>query len=139
MRVGKSSDTSTLTWVGALSDELLPVFEKMEQQYAVCEIELFFVFRCLPDTYERNSRVRYAKAENVLYFDIVTSEDEYKTLTKNRQRYELSHAFYAFFREKLKKYKVQGLDYNQFMSDIKHWLQEIGWLQTELESYMTDT
>lgn len=139
MKVGKSSDTSTLTWVGALSDELQPVFEKIEQLYASCDIELFFVFRCLPDQYERKSRVRYAKAENVLYFDIVTSQDEYKGLTKNRQRYELSHTFYAFFKEKLKKYKISGLDYDRFMNDMRQWLQEIGWLQTELESYMTDT
>lgn len=138
MKVGKSSDTSTLTWVGALSDELEPVFEKIQQAYASYEIELFIVFRCLPEKYNRQSRTRYAKAENVLYFDIVTSEDEYKKLTKNRQRYELSHAFYTFIGEKLKKYNALGLEYDQFMIELKQWLQEIGWLQTELESYMTD-
>lgn len=45
MKMGKTSDTSGLTYVESLSDELLPVFEQAEMKYPECAIELFFVFR----------------------------------------------------------------------------------------------
>jgi hypothetical protein len=133
MILGKSTDTSGLTKVAALSDELQPVFDKAERKYQACDIELFFVFRCLPEEYERKSTVRYAKRDHTIYFDMTVSEDQYKTFSKSRQRYELSHYFYAFLNDKLKKYKIEHLNRTDFMNDMEKWLKEIGWLQSELD------
>ena len=133
MKLGKTSDTSGLTSVASLSDELQPVFEQAEMKYRECDIELFFVFRCLPEEYERKPSVRYAKKEQVIYFDMTVSEDRYKGYSKGRQRVELSHSFYVFLSEKLKKYKIAHLDQIAFLDDMEVWLKEIGWLVPHLD------
>ncbi|MFK0521094.1 hypothetical protein ACINKY_02710 [Paenibacillus illinoisensis] len=133
MKMGKTSDTSGLTYIASLSDELQPVFEKAEMKYTECDIELFFVFRCLPEEYERKSTVRYAKKEQVLYFDMTVSEERYKKFSKRRQRVELGHSFYAFLSEKIKKYKIANLDHTAFLNDMEVWLKEIGWLEPETD------
>ncbi|WP_427052621.1 hypothetical protein [Paenibacillus sp. TC-CSREp1] len=131
MILGKTTDTSGLTKVAELSDELQPVFERAAEKYALCDIELYFVFRCLPDEYGRKSSVRHVKVERVIYFDLTVSEDRYKNWNVSKQRHALSHAFYTFLGEKMKKYKIEHLDTEEFTSDMGIWLKEIGWLQTE--------
>ncbi|WJH30091.1 hypothetical protein N6H13_05095 [Paenibacillus sp. CC-CFT742] len=133
VKMGKTSDTSGLTYVESLSDELLPVFEQAEMKYPECAIELFFVFRCLPEESEQKSSVRYAEKEQVIYFDMTVSEDRYKEFSKRRQRVELSHSFYAFLSEKIKKYKIANLDHEAFLKDMEVWLKEIGWLEPEAD------
>lgn len=133
MKLDKSSDTSGLTQVALLSDELEPIFEKAENKYSDCDIELFFVFRCLPEEYERKSMVRYMKKDNTIYFDMTVSENKFKTLTKQEQRDELSHYFYTFLCQNLKKYKISALHTDEFLADMGQWLKEIGWIKTETE------
>ncbi|MCK6074102.1 hypothetical protein [Paenibacillus silvae] len=130
MILGKTTDTSGLSKVAELSDELQPVFERAAENYALCDIELYFVFRCLPDEYGRKSSVRHVKAERVIYFDLTVSEDRYKNWSESKQRHALSHTFYTFLGEKM-KYKIEHLDTEEFTSDMGIWLKEIGWLQTE--------
>lgn len=55
------------------------------------------------------AHLAHMKKENVIYFDLVVSEDRYKTLSKSKQRYVLSHEFYAFLSEKIQKYKIEHL------------------------------
>ncbi|MCF7755251.1 hypothetical protein KQ941_12410 [Paenibacillus xylanexedens] len=138
MIFGKSTDTSGLTQVANLSDELQSVFDKAETKYQVVDIEVFFVFRCLPEEYDRRSTIRHVKKENVIYFDLVVSEDRYKTLSKSKQRYVLSHEFYAFLSEKIQKYKIEHLDTNEFIADMGMWLREIGWLQTKEQADISE-
>ncbi|WP_339300638.1 hypothetical protein MKY92_10775 [Paenibacillus sp. FSL R5-0623] len=138
MILGRSTDTSGLTQVANLSDELQSVFDQAESKYQIVDIELFFVFRCLPEEYERRSTVRHVKKDNVIYFDLVISEDRYKTLSKSKQRYVLSHEFYAFLSEKIQKYKIEHLNTKQFIADMGMWLREIGWLQTEEEADISE-
>ncbi|MCP1183517.1 hypothetical protein [Paenibacillus sp. 1781tsa1] len=138
MILGKSTDTSGLTQVANLSDELQPVFDKAATKYQVVDIELFFVFRCLPEEYDRKSTVRHVKKDNVIYFDLVVSEDRYKTLSKSKQRYVLSHEFYAFWSEKIQKYKIEHLNTNEFIADMEMWLREIGWMQTEEQAEISE-
>ncbi|WP_434751730.1 hypothetical protein [Paenibacillus amylolyticus] len=134
MILGKTTDTSGLTKVAELSDELQPVFDKAAEKYASCDIELYFVFRCLPDEYGRKSNVRHVKAEKVIYFDMTVSEDRYKAWSKSKQRYALSHAFYTLLSEKIRKYKIDHFETDAFIADIGVWLKEIGWMQTEEEA-----
>ncbi|UPK46174.1 hypothetical protein [Paenibacillus pabuli] len=134
MILGKTTDTSGLTKVAELSDELQPVFERAAEKYALCDIELYFVFRCLPDEYGRKSSVRHVKAEKVIYFDQTVSEDRYKNWSVSKQRHALSHAFYTCLSENMKKYKIEHLNTKEFIADMGVWLKEIGWLQTEEEA-----
>ncbi|APO45139.1 hypothetical protein BS614_14745 [Paenibacillus xylanexedens] len=136
--LGRSTDTSGLTQVANLSDELQSVFDQAESKYKIVDIELFFVFRCLPEEYERRSTARHVKKENVIYFDLVVSEDRYKTLSKSKQRYALSHEFYVFMSEKIQKYKIEHLKVNEFIADMGMWLREIGWLQTEEQADISE-
>lgn len=138
MILGKTTDTSGLTQVADLTDELQLVFDKAAEKYALCDIELYFVFRCLPDEYGRKSSARHVKAEKVIYFDMTVSEDRYKTWSKSKQRYALSHAFYTFMSDKIKKYKVDRLDTDAFIADMGAWLKEIGWLQMEEEAELDE-
>ncbi|MCM3131834.1 hypothetical protein M3629_03510 [Paenibacillus polysaccharolyticus] len=138
MILDKTTDTSGLTQVADLSDELQPVFDKAAEKYASCDIELYFVFRCLPEDYGRKSSTRYVKAEKVIYFDMAVSEDRYKTWSKSKQRHALSHAFYTFVSDKMKKYKIDHLDRDAFIADMAAWLKEIGWLQTEEEAELSE-
>ncbi|SEN23548.1 MULTISPECIES: hypothetical protein [unclassified Paenibacillus] len=138
MILGKTTDTSGLTKVAELSDELQPVFERAADKYALCDIELYFVFRCLPDDYGRKSSVRHVKAEKVIYFDQTVSEDQYKTWSVSKQRHALSHAFYTFLSEKIKKYKIAHLNTEEFITDMGVWLKEIGWLLIEEEAELAE-
>ncbi len=42
--MGKTSDTSGLTYIASLSDELQPVFEQAEMKYPACHIEHVLCF-----------------------------------------------------------------------------------------------
>lgn len=132
MKLDKSSDTSGLTSVAIISDELIPIFEKLENEFSDVNIELFFVFRCLPDKYERKSKVRRSKKDNTIYFDLTVSEDIYRLLSKAEQRYRLGRSFYDFFCSGLIKYNIDGLDLDVFIESFRAHLKNIGWLEDEL-------
>ena len=69
---------------------------------------------------------------------MTVSEDRYKTWSRSKQRYVLSHAFYTFVSDKMKKYKINHLDTDAFIADMGAWLKEIGWLQTEEEAELNE-
>ncbi|AYH07373.1 MULTISPECIES: hypothetical protein [Pectobacterium] len=129
MKLAKSSDTSGLTSVAVISDELIPVFDKLEDEFLDVNIELFFVFRCLPDKYERKSNIRRSKKDNTIYFDLTVSEDAYKLLSKTEQRHRLGLSFYEFFCAGLIKYKIDGLDLEGFIEKFGAYLKDIDWLK----------
>lgn len=64
---------------------------------------------------------------------MTVSEDLYKKFSKRRQRVELSHSFYVFLSEKIKKYKIANLDHAAFLNDMEVWLKEIGWLEPKTD------
>lgn len=133
MRIGKTSDTSSQSLVYELSKEIGAVFATLEQTYAHVDIELFYAFRCLPDSLGRKTMRRYSKSENVLYMDMNFSQDHFKTLSRDAQRYEVSHKFFTFTAETLRKYRVPGLNIDAFLSDLNSMCKEIGWLKDEWE------
>ncbi len=133
MKFGKTSDTNYESLVYELSKEIAVVFEKLEKIYNNVDIELFYAFRCLPDSFGRKTTRRYSKSENVLYMDINFSLDQLKAMSKDEQRYEVSHKFYSYTAETLEKYRVAGLDLNAFLADLKFLSKEIGWLKEEWE------
>lgn len=54
-------------------------------------------------------------------------------MNKNWQRYDFSHYFYCFFKDKISKYKIKNLDMDEFIADWHKELKNIGWLKNESE------
>ncbi|WP_117208046.1 hypothetical protein [Allorhizocola rhizosphaerae] len=135
MRLGKTSDTGA-GYVREIVDELVPVFERLEAKHPDADVEVFTCFRCLPDALGRKTHRRYDKRDNVLYLDMTFSEDRYVTLSKEEQRRELSHEFYDYLGDSLRKYRFAGLDVDAFLLDLRAELREIGWLKEPREIYL---
>lgn len=133
MKIGKTSDTSPESQVYELSKEIVVVFENLEQKYPHVDIELFYGFRCLPDSLGRRTFRRYSKSENVLYMDMTFSLDQLGAMSKDQQRCEVSRKFYSYTAETLEKYLVSGLDVDVFLADLKSLCKKIGWLKEEWE------
>jgi hypothetical protein len=133
MKIAKTTDTSSKSAVYEITREIAPVFKELERKYISPQIEIFYAFRCLPDSLRRKTSRRFSKTENVLYMDICFSQDRFQSMTVDEQRYELSHGFYAYTVETLRKYKVPDLDIDAFLSDLNLQCREIGWLKEEWE------
>ncbi len=127
MKLGKTSDTSAASHVYEISNELDNIFLEIEDAYKKVDIEIFFVFRCIPDSIGRKSMRRYSKKEGVLYLDMVFSEDELKSLSKDEQRVRVSQEFFRFLGESLGKYDFPGLDACKFFCDFRESCKRIGW------------
>ena len=127
MKLGKTSDTSAASHVYEISNELDNIFLEIEDAYKKVDIEIFFVFRCIPDSIGRKSMRRYSKKEGVLYLDMVFSEDELKSLSKDEQMVRVSQEFFRFLGESLGKYDFPGLDACKFFCDFRESCKRIGW------------
>lgn len=127
MKIGKTSDTSALTSVRRISDEIEPAFVVVSSQHADTDLEIFYAFRCLPDSIGRKTFRRYSRSENVLYLDMTFSENELAVMSEEEQRDCVSRFFYDYTYESLLKYKFAGLDVERFMADLDSACEEAGW------------
>jgi hypothetical protein len=128
VKIGGSSDTVG-SYVYEIWHELDEVFPRVEARYRGVDLEIFVVFRCLPDEIGRKSRREFAKAENALYLDMVVSSEKYEGLSKEEQRRDLSHVFYDYLADSLNRYRFPGLEVAVFLADLRAWLRETGWLK----------
>jgi len=130
MKFGLSTDTGGETRVYEIANELVPVLSVLESNFHSAEIEVFFVFRCLPDELGRKSSRRFSKAESVLYLDMCFSEDLLKDMDVERQRSVVASYFFSFTEDSLRKYRFDGLDASSFMLALKREAASIGWLES---------
>jgi len=100
----------------------------LESDFHSVGVEVFFVFRCLPDELGRKSSRRFSKAESVLYLDMCFSEDVLKSMDVEQQRSVVAGYFFRYVEDALKKYKFDGLDVSSFMLALKKEAASIGWL-----------
>ncbi|HEL2979585.1 TPA: hypothetical protein UMB92_002442 [Stenotrophomonas maltophilia] len=128
MKFGLSTDTSGETRVYEIANELVLVFPALESDFQLVSIEVFFVFRCLPDRLGRKSSRRFSKAESVLYLDMCFSEDMLKHMDVEQQRCVVAGYLLKFVEGSLRKYDFEGLDVSAFMLALKKGLVSIGWL-----------
>ncbi|WP_133434536.1 hypothetical protein [Achromobacter xylosoxidans] len=127
MKFGLSTDTSGATSVYKIANELDSIFPALESHFPSVKIELFFVFRCLPDGIGRKSSRRFSKAESVLYLDMCFSEDQLKDMDVAQQRAIVAGYFFDFVEASLNKHEFQGLDVSSFMAALKREAASIGW------------
>ncbi|WIH09641.1 hypothetical protein [Xanthomonas graminis] len=127
MKLGKSSDTSGRSKVYEISNELELIFPGLEEKYGHVDLEIFFVFRCLPGPLRRKAMRRYSKSENVLYIDFFFSEEDFSIISKDEQRDRISGDFFSYLRNSLAMYKFKNLSVAQFMCDLCKACEDIGW------------
>jgi len=128
MKFGLSTDTSGATRVYEIANELGSIFPVLERDFHSVGVEVFFVFRCLPDELGRKSSRRFSKAESVLYLDMCFSEDVLKGMDVEQQRSIVAGYFFKYVEDSLKKYKFDGLDVSSFMLALRKEAASIGWL-----------
>lgn len=116
--------------------ELEPVFQAVESGYRDVDLGVAVCFRCLPDAIGRKTRRWYDRAENRLCLDLVVSAERYERLSKEEQRFDLSHVFYRYLAGSLRRYRFPGLDVDAFLADLRSWLRGIGWLSEPWEIYL---
>jgi len=127
MRIEKSSDASSLTSIYELSNRLRVVFPEIYGEFPDVDLDIFLVFRCLPDSIGRKTMRRYSKADNTLYLDMNFSEDQFKKMDIKEQEVAVADKLFSYLEESLKKYKFQGLDIEKFMLKFRAAAQSIGW------------
>ncbi|WP_159094775.1 hypothetical protein [Stenotrophomonas sp. ESTM1D_MKCIP4_1] len=128
MKFGLSTDTSGETRVYEVANELVSVFPALESNLHLISLEVFFVFRCLPDKLGRKSSRRFSKAESVLFLDMCFSEDLLKDMDVEQQRSVVAKYFFNYVEDSLGKYKFEGLDVASFMFALKREAASIGWI-----------
>lgn len=127
MKIEKSSDASSLTSIYELSNRLRVVFPEVSGEFPDVDLDIFLVFRCLPDSIGRKTMRRYSKADNTLYLDMSFSEDEFKEMEIEEQEAVVARKLFSYLEESLKKYKFQGLDIAKLMLKFRTAAQSIGW------------
>lgn len=128
MKLGLSTDTGRATDVYLIANELGFIIPSLESRFGSVDLELFFVFRCLPDEFGRKSSRRFSKAEGVLYLDMCFSEDVLKHMTVDEQRSIVSSRFFEYLEQSLRKYKFKGLDVPLFIAVVREDATSIGWM-----------
>lgn len=80
--------------VGELASELRHILEdEINNRFQEYNVSIGFAIRCLPQSYNRKSFVRYTKADNYLTIDFCVIVEEYSKKYKIEQRYELGKTF----------------------------------------------
>jgi hypothetical protein len=128
MKLGLSTDTSGATEVYLIANELDSVFPAIESRFESTGLEIFFVFRCLPDALGRKSSRRFSKSESVLYLDMSFSEDSLSEMDLEQQRSVVASYFFEYLEDSLKKYKFKDLDIPSFMAAVRDAAVSIGWV-----------
>ncbi|MDR2809407.1 MAG: hypothetical protein LBB84_02455, partial [Tannerellaceae bacterium] len=108
--------------VGELASELRHIlYSKIENKYSNIHCSIGIVIRCLPDSYNRKSFTRYLNTKNDLTIDFCVSLEEYKTLYKIEQRFELGKAFLEWLDRGLSNSNFlknnPNFDKNNFIND----------------------
>ena len=128
MKFGVSTDTSGAAEVYLIANELDAVFSVLESKFRTTDLEIFLVFRCLPDALGRKSSRRLSKSESVLYLDMSFSEDSLSGMDLERQRSVVAGYFFEYLEDSLKKYKFKDLDIPSFMAAFRDAAVSIGWV-----------
>lgn len=103
---------ANISELGSALRELL--VDKVNQKFKKYNVSIGIAIRCLPDSYERKSFVRYTKSDNYLTIDFCVSLEEYETKYKVEQMFELGKVFLQWLDKGLvnKAFKVNNLNFD---------------------------
>ncbi len=120
---------ANISELGSALRELL--VDKVNQKFKKYNVSIGIAIRCLPDSYERKSFVRYTKSDNYLTIDFCVSLEEYETKYKVEQMFELGKVFLQWLDKGLvnKAFKVNNpnFDGDSFKKFIILLGREKGW------------
>jgi len=112
--------------VGELVSELRSyLVPRINNKYSNIDIQILAGVRCLPESYNRKSFMRYEKKANRLIIDISVKVEDYINLYKIEQRFHLGNIFMEYLTKAFEKYSIDGLDSEEFIKDILKWGREI--------------
>lgn len=111
--------------VGELATELRDILEpKILEKYINVDFSLLIAIRCLPESYNRKTSIRYYKKNRELILDIATKVEDYIKLYKIEQRFNLGNIFIHNLRQAFKTRSIKGLDRDALIKDIIKWGSE---------------
>ena len=124
--------------VGELTSEIRKILEvKVNTKYAMVNSNIGVAIRCLPNSYNRKSFVRYTQKDNYLTIDFCVLLEEYKKLYKIEQRFELGKIFLEWLNKGLsnENFLKNNPSFNKknFINDIINWGKEAGWFVDEVD------
>ena len=134
-----TSDTAG-AHVCELASELMHILEdSINKKYSDnnSNLHIGIVVRCLPNSYNRNSFVRYLNKENDLTIDFCVSLEEYEKMYKIEQKFELGKTFLEWLDKGLsnKNLLKNNPDFNndKFIEDIILLGKETDWFADEVD------
>ena len=124
--------------VGELASELIHILEdKIELKYSDVNSTVGIAIRCLPNSYNRNSFVRYTKKDNYLTIDLCVSLEEYEKLYKIEQKFELGKTFLEWLSKGLSNTNFlksnPSFDKDNFIEDVIRLGKELDWFADEVD------
>lgn len=133
MKIDFSSDVLASSLIPEIAREMRPGFEVLGQKYSACDIELFYVFRSLSEDNPMKTRRRYDKKEKTVYVDLIFYREKIEHLSRDRQRYIISHLFFDYTKETVSKYRFENLPIGDFLNDLRLLCKSVGWLKEDWE------
>jgi hypothetical protein len=86
------------------------------------------IFMCRNPALNFKQRVRLSKKKKILYMDIMLDLPEMKSLTHEARRRLAIQRLSKEVPETLFKYEIPDFDKGLFTSDLKSWLDSLGWI-----------
>lgn len=124
--------------VGELGSELRKILvDEINNEYKNNNVSIGVAIRCLPRSYNRNSFVRYTKADNYLTIDFCVLVEDYEKKYKIEQRFDLGKEFLKWLDKGLANKNFiennPNFDKENFKNIIKKTGQKNGWFVDEID------
>jgi hypothetical protein len=104
-----------------------------EKQYDDSATELAVILMCRDPYLNFKQRIRFSKAENCLYMDIMLDLDQMKNASPERRKRIVAEKLVTEVPQIIKKYKFRDFDLKRFSSDLIEWFEKHGWINGEGE------
>ena len=120
-----------------LAKELSGFLEpKITKKYSNIDVSILIAFRCLPESYNRKTFIRYQKKDRCLIIDISVKLEDYTEMYKVEQRFHLGNIFIEYLKQALENRSIAGIDSKVFIEDILKWGSETNagnWFCNEID------
>jgi hypothetical protein len=105
-----------------------------DKYYDDSGIAIFIVLMCRSPYLNFKQRIRFVKADNCLYMDIMLDYEHMTTTdTDGRKRY-VAEKLINEVPQIIAKYKFRDFDLKRFSSDLRLWFEDHEWIESEREN-----